>query len=254
MSWGCLSKWGLGILLQSWFTVGVWIWMQNLMEACMCSCTHMDIRLTILLFCCLCSLACLCCTRCCLRARGCCPPMYPWSPTLGTLRHGRTALYGTLSLCGHKGELWRHKSSWESVCVCALFKWRHMNAGPFQDMKIAGPYAYDLLNTVYLYAPFRALNVTFQQMCCKQKCVRYLWLSPVRGSTPQDGHHLPGGPAAVPGFPGGAPLPPVQPADALLPLPGQAHRPPAQEQHRVSLQPIATPAVLLKAKHNAQFQ
>lgn len=51
----------------------------------------------------------------------------------------------------------------------------------------------------------------------------------------QDGHDIPGGGAAFPVFTGGAAPPALQPADALLPLLGQAHGAPAKKQLGVSL-------------------
>ena len=50
----------------------------------------------------------------------------------------------------------------------------------------------------------------------------------------QDGHNLPGGGTAVRVFSGGATAHALQPADSLLPLPGQAHCASAEKQHGVS--------------------
>ena len=50
----------------------------------------------------------------------------------------------------------------------------------------------------------------------------------------QDGHDIPGGGRAVPLHPGRALAPALKPPHAVLPIPGQTHRPPAQEQYGVS--------------------
>lgn len=50
----------------------------------------------------------------------------------------------------------------------------------------------------------------------------------------QDGHSVPRGATAFPLVAHRAPLPALQPANALLSLSGQTHRPAAKEQHGVS--------------------